>query len=89
MPAIVSAPIMGRCHCQGAPSRGSGRGLAELPDDDVDELQEASVAAARVFSSHRAISLPSAASGQPCEGSSRCAVERYFATSASNPPLEG
>src|ERR1700730_16640380 len=76
---IVSAPIIVDAATNARRFATSGRVLPDSAAMISTSSRKACVAAARVFSSHRAISLPSAASGQPPEGSSLSAGGGYAA----------
>ena len=67
---IVSAPIIVDAATNARRFATSGRVLPNSAAMMSTSSIKACVAAARVFSSHRAISLPRAISGQPAEGSS-------------------
>ena len=67
---IVTAPIIVAAATNARRLATSGRVLPDSAAMMFTSSRKACVAAARVFSSHRAISLPSAANGQPAEGSS-------------------
>jgi len=81
---IVSAPIIVAAATNARRLARSGRVLPNCEAMICTNFRKPCVAAARVLSSPRAISLPSAATGQPSAGSSLCAAERYFSTIAFN-----
>src|SRR5260370_11335846 len=83
--ATVSAPIMVNAATIARLLASSGVPSANPPARASTNFKNPAVAAARVCVSARAISLPSAASGQPSRGLSRCSVERESATAASKP----
>src|SRR5215471_5896365 len=81
----VSAPIRVNAATVARLLTSSGVPSSNPPARASTSFKNPAVAAARVCVSARAISLPSAASGQPSRGLSRCSVERYSATAASRP----